>query len=427
MDQYEAIRVLSDLKEDPHSTPDQITAAETHLHKVTHSISHTSEAALLSRMNWWTAEYGLIGSLENPKIFGAGLLSSIGESRSCLGPKVKKIPLSLECLNYSYDITEPQPHLFVTPDFNTLTQVLEQLASNMAFMLGGVTGLERSKLAQTVNTVELNSGLQISGRLKDFIAIEGVEPVYVQFEGPTLLAVHGVQISGHGTSTHPHGFGSPIGLLEDASTCLSEMSDAQLHRLGIAHGRKSHLKFRNGVEVHGEVTSFTREADGRLVIISFRDCTVMRAGQVLFHPDWGTFDMAVGYKITSVFGGPADREAYGETDDFVAKLIPRKQYSPLMQYKHELYREVRTIRDDLKFGRAKSDQTISARVEAILEKCGTDFPHDWLIRLSILELATVLPSEGWQARVELELRNICEENSEINQQIQDGIRAFGVE
>ena len=38
--------------------------------------------ALLSRLHWWTVEYGLIGTLENPKIYGAGLLSSIGESVS---------------------------------------------------------------------------------------------------------------------------------------------------------------------------------------------------------------------------------------------------------------------------------------------------------------------------------------------------------
>ena len=37
-----------------------------------------SEMALLSRLQWWTVEYGLIGSLDQPKIYGAGLLSSSG-------------------------------------------------------------------------------------------------------------------------------------------------------------------------------------------------------------------------------------------------------------------------------------------------------------------------------------------------------------
>ena len=92
LSQYEAIRDLSDIKEDPQSTPEQILAAEERLTKVNASISHVSEASLLGRMNWWTAEYGLIGDLQNPKIFGAGLLSSVGESRQCLQGTVKKTP-----------------------------------------------------------------------------------------------------------------------------------------------------------------------------------------------------------------------------------------------------------------------------------------------------------------------------------------------
>ena len=51
--------------------------------------------ALLSRLHWWTVEYGLIGPLDKPKIYGAGLLSSIGESVSCLEANVKKIAYRL--------------------------------------------------------------------------------------------------------------------------------------------------------------------------------------------------------------------------------------------------------------------------------------------------------------------------------------------
>ena len=62
-------------------------------------LGEPSEMALLSRLHWWTVEYGLIGTLENPKIYGAGLLSSIGESVSCLEPEVKKIPYSIDAQN----------------------------------------------------------------------------------------------------------------------------------------------------------------------------------------------------------------------------------------------------------------------------------------------------------------------------------------
>src|SRR5690606_24260533 len=117
------------------------------------SMTYVSEAGYLGRMNWWTAEYGLIGNIDSPKIFGAGLLSSIGEARECLSDRVKKIPLSIDCLDYSYDITEPQPQLFVTPSFEHLGAVLDELAHRMAFRRGGLYGLETARTARTVSTV----------------------------------------------------------------------------------------------------------------------------------------------------------------------------------------------------------------------------------------------------------------------------------
>ena len=88
---------------------------------------------MLSRLHWWTVEYGLIGSLKNPKIYGAGLLSSVGESQNCLTDSVKKIPFSIDCINYNYDITEQQPQLFVTESFSKLTDVLHEFEKTMIY------------------------------------------------------------------------------------------------------------------------------------------------------------------------------------------------------------------------------------------------------------------------------------------------------
>lgn len=424
MAQYEAIRVLSDVKEDPHSTPDQVRAAELNLEKVTQSISHISEAAYLGRMNWWTAEYGLIGDLKNPRIFGAGLLSSVGEARSCLSEKVKKIPLSIECLNYSYDITEPQPQLFVTPDFTRLIDVLEELAGRMAFRTGGAQGLEQAKKAGTVNTVELNSGLQISGILKDALLTEAGHPAYLQFEGPTQLCHAHAQLNGHGVSTHALGFGSPVGFVEGASKCLSEMTDTELDEIGVRRGAKTSLQFKTGTKVVGLVTGWVRSAEGKLLLISFADCKVDLAGQTLFAPEWGAYDMAVGSRVTSVFGGPADRGAFGETDDFVAKVIPRKQWPPLIQYQHSLYAEARGIREDIISGRKRPDVDLSTRLDTLLEKVEENFPHDWLLRLELLELSSVVPSKTWKSRVELELKNLAERDADAKAPIEEGLTLY---
>jgi phenylalanine-4-hydroxylase len=87
---YEAIRHLSILKEQANPDPQELEHATKLVEERQADLGDPSEMALLSRLHWWTVEYGLIGSLDNPKIYGAGLLSSIGESVSCLEPAVKK-------------------------------------------------------------------------------------------------------------------------------------------------------------------------------------------------------------------------------------------------------------------------------------------------------------------------------------------------
>lgn len=136
---YEAIRNLSILKEREEATEAEIEQATQHLDQVLSDMGEPSEMTLLSRLHWWTVEYGLIGSVDDYKIYGAGLLSSIGESATCLQPDVLKLPYSLDAINYSYDITKPQPQLFVTKDFHKAYEVLDEFAAGMAFKIGGKT------------------------------------------------------------------------------------------------------------------------------------------------------------------------------------------------------------------------------------------------------------------------------------------------
>ena len=91
MDLYEAVRKLSILKEAEGISEKEIHAVEMEIHELQSKKVELSEMAQMRNLQWWTVEYGLIGDLNNPKIYGAGLLSSIGESISCLKSDVKKI------------------------------------------------------------------------------------------------------------------------------------------------------------------------------------------------------------------------------------------------------------------------------------------------------------------------------------------------
>ena len=413
LDMYEAIRDLSDLKESPDSTPAQIAKAEKHLEQVVENTVHLSEGALLARMNWWTAEYGLIGDLKNPRIYGAGLLSSVGESRWALTDKVEKIPFSIKCIDYSYDITEPQPQLFVTPDFATLSKVLDEFAETMAFWRGGIEGLNKAKVARTVNTVELNSGLQISGVLTDYFG----EGYYLQFQGPSQLSYKNSELSGHGRSYHKDGFGSPVGLLKGSAKCLSKYSEAELRNLGLESGKTAALEFQSGVKVDGRFKGAMIK-DGRVLLLKFEDCTVRLGEKTLFMPEWGTYDMAVGSSIPTVFGGPADRVAYGETIDFAAKRVPQHQMSGDEQRVNDLFLRIRGIRDRYEGTSAETNE-----LGRIAKDVSVSFPTHWLLKMELLELSfRARTKPEWHEPLLASLKNDIVGRPQLKDSIENGLK-----
>ena len=381
LDQYEAIRILSDVKENPDSTPEQIQSAEQKLNEVTKNISHISEAAELGRMNWWTAEYGLIGDLENPQIFGAGLLSSVGESRWCLNPKVKKIPLTSECVKQGYDITEPQPQLFVTPNFAHLTTVLNDFAKTMAYQKGGLEGLHKAQKAQAVTTVQLNSGIQISGVLSQYKLDSRQNLSYLKMNGPTQLSYQDQELKGHDKNFHQHGFSTLLGPIKgSANKCPSELSPSELESLGLKPNQKVRIKFESGIILEGTfIQNLVRNQ--KQILWTFENCKVTFNDEVLFDPSWGSFDMAIGSEVVSVFGGPADRRAYGEMDDFVAARVNKTTPTEKMLQLQNLYTEIRNLRDNFIVG-----EELFLKLSKVFSNLEQNFSDEWLLRMEILEL-----------------------------------------
>lgn len=373
---YEAIRYLSDIKENPDTTPARIAEAEARLKATGEAVSFTSEATKVARMAWWTVEYGLVGPPSSPRIYGAGLLSSVGESQACLSDKVRKIPLSVDCVHQSYDITEPQPQLFVTPDLDYLHVVLGDLEKTLSFVVGGVKGLEEAERAETVNTVTLDSGLQISGKLVEF---EGEE--FVKFSGPVQLSLGDRQLRGHGRERHGEGFSTPLGRWEIArDRAPSDIDDKTLAAAGLRPGARAELRFVNGFVVKGEIVAIHREG-GKLLYVTWRDCTATRGRRTYFEPSWGEFDMAVGERVPSVSGGPADRAAYGELDIGQATTTPGRTtpFSAEELRKFDLYARIRAAR-----------RATGPELEVALESLARDITaqggDEWLLSLELIEL-----------------------------------------
>ncbi len=378
---YEAIRHLSILKELPNPDPDELEAVTKLVEERQQNLGAPSEMARLSRLHWWTVEYGLIGSLEKPKIYGAGLLSSIGESVSCLEPKVKKIPYSLGAAEVPFDITTKQPQLFVTEDFPQLARVLEEFASGMAFRVGGLEGIRKAIDSNNTATCEYDSGLQVSGTFTEVLTSPNDEPIYLRTSGASALAFDGKELPGHGIDYHREGFGSPIGNWQETE---------------LREGENANLQFESGITVEGKIEKLLRR-DGKLLVITFCNCTAKLGDRVLFDPAWGVYDMAVGGKIVSVFNGAADKDAYNQI-----ALVPKertiKNPSDAQRRKLEnLYQQVRDIR---------TRGTGFERLGEIWETQQAEHPRDWLLSMEIFE---ILDERDEQTALKEKVRSFLEE------------------
>jgi phenylalanine-4-hydroxylase len=381
---YESIRALSILKEMPNVDHKEIADAEALVLYNQQNLGAPSEMALLSRLQWWTVEYGLIGSIDQPKIYGAGLLSSIGESASCMNPKVKKIEYTIDALTYGYDITKEQPQLFVTPTFQNLIDVLETFESTMAYRVGGLESVSKAIECKNICTAVFSSGLQVSGVFSKVHTDADHAIKYINTEGPTSLAFKDQLIQGHDVHYHAHGFGSPVGKLKDATKSLEDYTTEELVTAGIIVDKAVTLAFENGILVEGKLVSQTI-IENKLVLLSFADCKVTDIeGQVFFEPAWGMFDMAIGDTIVSVFNGSADKNALEDQLYVSEQPTHQPNYTAKDLAYQSLFKQIRVYREQV-----KSDGTLNEIWKAIKN----DFETDWLGAMELLELADSMPTQ----------------------------------
>ncbi len=304
------------------------------------------------------------------------MLSSIGESVSCLEPNVKKIWYSVEAADTAFDITTKQPQLFVCRDFQHLTDVLEEFASRMAFRVGGLEGINKAIACKNTATCEYSSGLQVSGVVTEVLADENGAPIYLRTTGPSALAFAEKELAGHGRDYHAEGFGAPIGRWRNTSAAPETLTGDQLRNIGIDEGKEATITFESGVVVSGRVEKILHQ-NGKLVLITFSNCSAKLGDRVLFDPSWGTYDMAVGERISSVFNGAADKDAFLQV-----ALVPKERTikvpSDAKRKKLEnLYRQVRDIRER-KLG--------YERLGEIWETQQAEHADDWLLSMEIFEI-----------------------------------------
>lgn len=380
-DMYEAVRSLSILKESADSRNEEIEKAEDVVNELQNKKVPLSEMAKIRNLHWWTVEYGLIGTIENPKIYGAGLLSSIGESKWCMTKNVEKRLYSSDAADIEFDITKPQPQLFVTPDFAYLMEVLEEFSSTMALRKGGFRGLQKLIDSQKIGSIELNTGLQISGIFTQMITDEDNSVVFFKTQGPSALANRDKELIGHGKDANINGFSSPIGKLKGISLAIEDMRPRDLKAYNFYDGKRISIEYESGITIEGLNVTGIRNVFGKLILIEFEDCTVTYRNHKLFSPEEGTFKLAVGSSIASAFAGAADYRSFNNlyhvSETKTTKLDKNKTVLEL----ELLYKKVRTLRDS----------TYSAKdLKAVFNRLSGSHQDDWLLVIELYELTNNL-------------------------------------
>ncbi|MFD2826316.1 aromatic amino acid hydroxylase [Leeuwenhoekiella polynyae] len=408
---YEAVRKLSILKEAEDTPQEEIDEIEHVVDHLQNNMGTPSEMALIRNLHWWTVEYGLIGTPDNPKIYGAGLLSSIGESAWCMTEEVKKISYSIEAAHQEFDITKPQPQLYVTPDFAYLSEVLEEFANMMALRTGGPEGLQKLIDSKNLGTIELSTGLQISGVFSEMILYKD-KVSYLQTTGESALSFHEKELVGHGTNIHKDGYGTALGKLKGINLAIEDMSPKDLQAYKISEGNIVSLEFEGGISVSGKIITGTRNLKGKIILISFENCTVKHKDRLLFKPESGIYHLAVGKKISSAFAGPADFKSFNLLEHKISSTTVKASTNTKRQELESLYLSVRNYREgkDTKFS-----------PQAVFDILKKNHENDWLLSVELYELAKEDNREDFLKEITTYLAALKTSNIKIKHLIEDGI------
>jgi phenylalanine-4-hydroxylase len=429
---FQAIRALSEAKEDPALTGAEVAGAEAELVSAVAAVPSVSEAARLSRLYWWTAEYGLVGRVDDYKIYGAGLLSSLGESQSCHAPEVRKVPLDERCLDLPYDITRPQPQLFVTPSFEALHEVLDRVARTMAVSVGGELALGRALASRELASVACSSGAWVQGVLAelgpraDGGSAAGGGPAWLAFDGPSVLVRDGAIFSWSeadrgGDLSSARAPDRALarrwilpGRLADGRM-LERLDDAAVDAHRTVAADRWRFTLASGVGVEGRVQRRARTSDGRLFVLDLADARLelpgqppvtlprhelLAAGEVVTARA-GSVVAAVADDAGSVASGvdraaasaPAPRPRVPKP-----RRLPQREQRLLALYE----RAERAARDT-----GSSRAAFTAAFEDVHATLERDYPDEWLARWNVLEtLSRRAPSEPLSSVLRIELERL---------------------
>jgi phenylalanine-4-hydroxylase len=99
-------------------------------------IDNEKAIELLGKIYWFTIEFGLIKENDELKIYGAGIISSMGETKNCLSTTVEHINFDIHTIfNTEYRTDIMQEKYFVIESFQQLYKSLPEIESALQIVI----------------------------------------------------------------------------------------------------------------------------------------------------------------------------------------------------------------------------------------------------------------------------------------------------
>jgi phenylalanine-4-hydroxylase len=358
---YAAIFELSEVKETRGAPAESVQRAERRLEAALSAVTSVSEASRISRLYWWTAEYGLVGTPRDYRLYGAGLLSSLWESHACHDSSVRKLPLSAECVEQGYDITRTQPQLFVARDFEQLFSVLNEVEATLAHQRGGDVALAAALRSGDASTLHFREQRFLTGELS---AVGGAA------EGGLLTFRGRVGWGERGKLTHVFDAGErghrlPFGPLAEGSA------------LGALGGR-TRLRFASGVTLEGELVSASQDVRGRTISARFLDYR-LESERFGISERGAEYSLLVADELVTAHAGALDPTYFPATEPTGVSVPKPRQLAARERELLSLYeRAIEAFRNQAGSAALPAFQAIHSELRA-------RFPDEWLLRWNLLE------------------------------------------
>ena len=281
----------------------------------------------------------------------------------------------------------------------------------MALRKGGLSGLQKLIASKELGSIELSTGLQISGNFEEVISYED-RPIYFQTRGETALSYRGKELIGHGTEQHATGFGSPVGRLKGVNLAIEKMAPRDLKAYNIYEGQAVTLEFEGGIKVSGEIITGTRNLQGEILLVTFKNCKVTHHSRLLFDSKDGLYSMAVGENIVSAFNGPADVNSFHRITHEISTTTIKQKPSERRLRLEKYYEQIRHLRE--------GKNTIVSR-HKVLAALKEEYPNDWLLSVELYESAKSKGEADFAEEIAAHLENVKRENPKVGHLIDDGL------